>query len=242
MLALGGTGLAAGFLGPLLLNPQANQGPLLGIFITGPAGAVAGGLLGLSLRLLQVPAARARGALRGLCAALLLGTLWLCLPEPKLLGYVIEAEVTDCAGPESAGSAALERWRAALARTPWARPPAHWEAQALRNLAEDAGAVLTLHVQRRSPVYQHRRPWDRGALSAGPSTVPPDAPQQYYARAHGADCAAYLKEGAGRYWPFSDPQGDPEKPSAVWPPTDPPGFLSLQQLGPVPVQYGRLLP
>lgn len=241
MLALGGTGLAAGFLGPLVLNPEANQGPLLGMFITGPAGAVAGGLLGLSLRLLQVPAARARGALRALCAALLLGTLWLCLPQPKQLGYVIEAEVIDCARPESGAAEALARWRAALARTPWATPPTDWEEQAVRNLAEDPGALVTVRVQRRSPIYQHRRPWDRGALSAGPWSVP-EAAQQYYARAHGRDCAAYLGDGLARYWPFSDPEGDPQTPAAVWPPTDPPGLLSLQQLGQVPARYGRLLP
>ena len=33
---LGGIGFAAGFFGPIILNPEANQGPLLGIFITGP--------------------------------------------------------------------------------------------------------------------------------------------------------------------------------------------------------------
>lgn len=44
---LGGVGFAAGFFGPLIFTPQANQGPLLGIFITGPAGVVIGALGGL---------------------------------------------------------------------------------------------------------------------------------------------------------------------------------------------------
>lgn len=44
---LGGLGFAAGFFGPILLAPEANQGPLLGIFITGPLGFVLG--LGLGL-------------------------------------------------------------------------------------------------------------------------------------------------------------------------------------------------
>ena len=35
-LQLGGIGFAAGFFGPMLLAPDANQGPMLGIFITGP--------------------------------------------------------------------------------------------------------------------------------------------------------------------------------------------------------------
>ncbi len=33
---------AAGFFGPIVLTPDANQGPLLGIFITGPLGFVVG--------------------------------------------------------------------------------------------------------------------------------------------------------------------------------------------------------
>ena len=45
-LILGGIGFAGGFFGPIILAPDANQGPLLGIFITGPIGFVAGGILG----------------------------------------------------------------------------------------------------------------------------------------------------------------------------------------------------
>jgi uncharacterized membrane protein YeaQ/YmgE (transglycosylase-associated protein family) len=36
----------AGFIGPIIFTPQANQGPLLGIFITGPIGAVVGFIAG----------------------------------------------------------------------------------------------------------------------------------------------------------------------------------------------------
>jgi len=39
-------GFLAGFLGPIFLTPGANQGPLLGIFITGPLCGVAGFLAG----------------------------------------------------------------------------------------------------------------------------------------------------------------------------------------------------
>ena len=37
-----GVGFAGGFFGPMLLAPNANQGPLLGLFITGPLGFVFG--------------------------------------------------------------------------------------------------------------------------------------------------------------------------------------------------------
>ena len=42
----GSIGFAAGFFGPMIFNPSANQGPLLGIFITGPLGFLLGGIGG----------------------------------------------------------------------------------------------------------------------------------------------------------------------------------------------------
>lgn len=42
----GGIGFAGGFFGPMIFAPGANQGPLLGIFITGPGGFVLGGIAG----------------------------------------------------------------------------------------------------------------------------------------------------------------------------------------------------
>jgi preprotein translocase subunit Sss1 len=45
-LIMGGIGFVGGFFGPLILTPDANQGPLLGIFITGPLGFMIGLLLG----------------------------------------------------------------------------------------------------------------------------------------------------------------------------------------------------
>ena len=46
-LILGGIGFSAGFFGPIIFTPEANQGPLLGIFITGPLGFLLGAVAGL---------------------------------------------------------------------------------------------------------------------------------------------------------------------------------------------------
>lgn len=43
---LGGVGFAGGFFGPIIFMPGANQGPLLGIFITGPLGFICGAVGG----------------------------------------------------------------------------------------------------------------------------------------------------------------------------------------------------
>lgn len=46
-LLLGAIGFVAGYVGPMVVTPEANQGPLLGIFITGPGGALVGAVVGL---------------------------------------------------------------------------------------------------------------------------------------------------------------------------------------------------
>ena len=48
---MGVIGFVGGFVGPLIFTPEANQGPLLGIFITGPLGFVLGLVVGLMLSL-----------------------------------------------------------------------------------------------------------------------------------------------------------------------------------------------
>ena len=45
-LIIGAIGLVGGYVGPLIVTPGANQGPLLGIFITGPIGFVLGSIGG----------------------------------------------------------------------------------------------------------------------------------------------------------------------------------------------------
>jgi hypothetical protein len=50
---LGSITFAAGFFGPMVFMPEANQGPLLGLFITGPLGFIAGGVLGALWHLMR---------------------------------------------------------------------------------------------------------------------------------------------------------------------------------------------
>jgi hypothetical protein len=52
---LGCVGFSLGFIGPMILTPEANQGPMLGIFITGPAGAVVGAIAGAIAAATQKP-------------------------------------------------------------------------------------------------------------------------------------------------------------------------------------------
>lgn len=52
-LGLGLFGFLVGFIGPIIFMPGANQGPLLGILITGPGGLVLGAIGGLIFGLIK---------------------------------------------------------------------------------------------------------------------------------------------------------------------------------------------
>jgi len=45
-ITVGGIAFLAGFVGPLIFTSESNQGPLLGIFVTGPIGFLVGNVLG----------------------------------------------------------------------------------------------------------------------------------------------------------------------------------------------------
>ncbi len=49
--AVGAIGFCGGFFGPMIFTPDANQGPLLGLFITGPVGGAIGAGAGLAYSL-----------------------------------------------------------------------------------------------------------------------------------------------------------------------------------------------
>jgi hypothetical protein len=134
---LGVAGFLAGFVGPLIVNPGANQGPLLGLFVTGPGGALAGLLLGTVAGLLRMSDAIRRQSLIVCALALVLGTLYIALPGPRSAGVVIDAEVIDCS------------------------PAAH------DSVASATAVVLTMHVTRRVMILEYRKPWNRGRKTAG---------------------------------------------------------------------------
>jgi hypothetical protein len=57
--ALGVVCFLVGFVGPIVLRPDLPQGPLLGIFFTGPLGAIVGAIWGAVIGLL-VPSTSAQ--------------------------------------------------------------------------------------------------------------------------------------------------------------------------------------
>ena len=82
-LVVGVVGFACGFFGPIALSPEANQGPLLGIFISGPGGALLGAILGVVFGLLPLPQRTQATALAVVAIAVALVTLYYSTPSPQ---------------------------------------------------------------------------------------------------------------------------------------------------------------
>src|SRR5450631_4088219 len=84
VLILGGVGFVSGFFGPLVFAPDANQGPLVGILISGPAGALLGLLLFGVFRLLRLSPSRQWQGIWVFASVLAAVPCYLIMPEPEL--------------------------------------------------------------------------------------------------------------------------------------------------------------
>ena len=156
-LILGGVGFLSGFLGPIALSPDANQGPLLGIFITGPGGALLGVLVGAVTGALRVSPRTFRTVLACAGTLLALTTLFFSTPEPEYRAGILDAEILDCSPPSSRRDKAVAYWEEALTRTNhYFTPRATWKQELDRMLATEPAVVL--RASRAPPLRRVREP------------------------------------------------------------------------------------
>jgi len=96
-LIVGGFGFLAGYIGPIILAPDANQGPLLGIFITGPLGFFAGLILWFLSAMMKWHYETQKMIAIIACGLFVLGILAVGLaPKPEWVGRLYEIEVSSC--------------------------------------------------------------------------------------------------------------------------------------------------
>ncbi|HVN08899.1 MAG TPA: hypothetical protein VMV61_08005 [Patescibacteria group bacterium] len=235
VLLLGGAGFLAGFIGPIILNPEANQGPLVGIFLSGPGGAVLGLILFVVCTALRVSAARQWQVLSIFAVIGVIVTLAFCLPGPAFRGYVVEVQLDGCKPPAEMADGAVAYWQKRIAGVTWARPRAGWEQDARSRLGVDPGVVLEVTVLRQLGIYESRKPWNRGSLSTR-GWFPAGERKSYYAAFAGDSCAAYASGSKSiQFVSYTPP--DLTGNAADWPPREIPAFLDLLTLEPVPPEF-----
>ena len=224
----GGLGFVIGFFGPIIVAPDANQGPLLGIFITGPGGAMLGFILGL------VPLEeRTRRAILVPLVALGLGALvYYSGPDPVFLGQVLDGEIVACEEPASLLAGAITRWDEAIRRST-GTPRAGWKEDAPVALVRDPGVVVTVRAERWTTLHEGRRWWNEGKRWSIPWRGP-EMTQRGYAR-QWSSCAALPSGTRGLFVAQELQWGD-------WPPKHAPGLLWLKLLEAMPDAYRSLLP
>jgi hypothetical protein len=162
LLTLATAGFAAGFIGPMVFAPDANQGPLVGIFITGPAGFALGAVLWAFCALFKLPAKSQWRMLYAFAIVGVLTTLVCVQPNPKVRGYVFDGNVQSCATPSDAEAEVLDYWDQRITEVTWAKPRAGWRTDVRRLLGEAPGVLVSVRIQRNNAIKENRKPWNSG--------------------------------------------------------------------------------
>jgi hypothetical protein len=166
VLILGAVGFAAGFFGPLIFVPEANQGPLVGIFISGPAGAALGFVLYLACRLFSVSARTQWRLLSGTAVVGAVATLIAVQPQSALRGTLYDTEVKSCMLPIASEAEVIRDWEKRIADVTWAAPRSGWQQDMHQTLADAPGILVQADVVRENRVFENRKPWNRGSIFA----------------------------------------------------------------------------
>jgi len=228
---LGVAGFLAGFVGPMLLAPDANQGPLLGILITGPTGALLGSVLGVAAAWARLsPRSEAR-ALAATAAIVAVVTLCFCIPSPRFRAAVVDGEVRSCVPAGSLRDATVDRLNRLAAARPVPEQVA-WAESFDKELASRPGVVIGVHVYRDALVFEKQARWNRGTLFAQPWHGD-EKDERYFAGEPGTQCADH-PIGARSMFVVTGNIG-------IWRPYGIAEMLDLKSAAPLPVEYEDLL-
>jgi len=228
---LGVAGFLSGFIGPMILAPGANQGPLLGLLITGPTGALLGSLLGLGAALAKLPPRSEARALAASAALVVLVTLYFCVPSPRLRASIIDGEVRSCVSAGSLRDATVDRLKRLAAVRPVAEHVA-WAEIFDQELATKSGVVLDVHVYRDAQLYEKQARWNRGTLVARPWRDD-EKDERYFASDPGPECSDY-RLGSRSTFVVTGNLG-------IWRPYGIAEILDLRTAAPLPADYANLL-
>jgi len=235
-LMIGAAGFAAGFFGPMIFIPDSNIGPLLGILMTGPGGALLGLLMGVAAKVMAPAPRTAWKVLLGTAVIAWVSILVYCIaaPTPRFHGRVIEGEIQACLPPDEMASEAIAYWDKRIASATKATPRAGWRDDVPQLLRADAGQVLEIKLTRENPIYEQRKLWNKGELRTSGWQAPETPTKRFYVRQEGANCSDYQLGSRVQSMPINES-------SSNWPPSTAPIFLGLLLMKPVPALIRKQL-
>ena len=231
MSLLGVAGFLCGFIGPMLLAPEANQGPMLGIFITGPGGAIAGLLLGSIAAMLQWPVPRQKQCLQYCTIVLASVTLYFCIPTPRYQADVVDGAITACTPVDALREKTVDSLNTLHAQRPVPKP-IPWGEKFDQAASAKPGVVIAVRLSRVTQFFEKQARWNRGDLMMKP-WVTSDKEAKYFANYLGSSCAPY-------------PLGTQTVLTAtgnigIWPPYGIAEMLNLKTAEPLSPKHMRLL-
>jgi len=236
ILILGLAGFAAGFFGPMIFVPDANQGPMVGIFISGPAGCALGAILWALCSLLKPSALTQWRLLYTVAAIGVVSTLLIVQPQPALLGYVFEGEVQSCEQVSDAEQSRLAHWDEQVAKYTYAEPRAGWRDDMQAQLRDAPGVLVTVRMQRKNAIRENRKPWNRGSQFASGWAAQSDETPFYDAD---GTCARYRQGDTLRGYQAHDAD-DVLATASVWPPAKLLRILGASNMAAVPARWAEL--
>lgn len=217
---MGFLGFVVGFFGPMILVPDANQGPMLGIFITGPLGFVLGILFFFLIKVFKIPDRRHRFLLKVICIAQVGVTLFFILPESSSKGVLVKVQVDKCKAANAAVEETIQYWDKKIANVTWASPRNGWKEEMKLSLSQDKGIVLEALVHQENKILEMQKPWNKGQI-VGQGWRPLNQRQYYYINGPKENCEKYK---AGSEWKFFIEKSVVKTP-VEWPPQGVPEFI-----------------
>jgi hypothetical protein len=219
-LILGGIGGACGYFGPIYLDPGTAQGPLVGIFVTGPFGLLLGAGLGLLFHRLSLSLWLRESIFISVGLLLAAGVLFLVQPGDEPAGFLVDVEIVKCEHADARAESAATRWADTALHNPQLEQRPAWRASIAQLLRDDPGVVLTVKVWRRREIYLPTKHSAQRQWKPGPWTFE-QYPDAYFARYAGNRCSDYSIGIRDVYWIHVEH-------STEFPPANPPALVALR--------------
>jgi hypothetical protein len=233
VIILGAVGFITGFIGPMIFAPEANQGPMVGIFISGPAGVVLGFVLYGACSLLKLSAQTQWRLLSGVAILSFVAIILAIQPQPALRGMLYDGTVRACQPPRAATAETLQYWKERIAQVTWAEPRSGWQQDVEATLEHAPGILVSVDVVRQNSVFEKRKPWNRGAIFASGWKSAAESKSFYYATGSCADFPiGHELHGFEKY----DLDGKIEPPKD-WPPKELEAVINASIFATVPEPY-----